>query len=88
MVSTLAILRQQGILKAQTPEQIEREKIQKGKDRWLADHRTLQLEMEQDKLRSRASARDQPTREYDNRRREQEEQKRLNDSYKNYKPRC
>jgi U4/U6.U5 tri-snRNP-associated protein 1 len=85
MASTLAILRQQGILKGSVEEILDREKTQKEKDRWLAKHRALQARLEQDKLNSRMN-RDGPAREYDNRRREQEEQRRLADSFKDYKP--
>jgi U4/U6.U5 tri-snRNP-associated protein 1 len=86
MGSTLAILRQQGILKTLTSEQLERERVQRERDRWLAEHRARDILKENDKLRSRGSARDQASREYENRRREDEERRAMAKSFEDYKP--
>ena len=86
MGSTLALLRQQGILKTTTPEQLAREQVQRERDRWLAEHRAREAKVELDKSRTRNSGRDQTTREYENRRREDEERRTVAKSFENYKP--
>ncbi|KAJ7593127.1 SART-1 family-domain-containing protein [Mycena floridula] len=86
MASTLNILRQQGILATPSSEQKERERIQLQRDRWLADQRRKVMERETAKMQSRGGNKDQATREYDNRLREQQEARENMESFKNYKP--
>lgn len=86
MASTLNILRQQGILSAQTKESKEREVTQLQRDRWLADQRRRVAQQELSKLQARGGAKDQATREYENRLREQAEARSDLESFKNYKP--
>jgi U4/U6.U5 tri-snRNP-associated protein 1 len=86
MASTLNILRQQGILATPTADQLEREKIQLQRDRWLADQRRRVAQRELDKLNSRGANKDQATREYENRLREQQEARQNLEMFKNYKP--
>lgn len=86
MASTLNILRQQGILATPTADQKEREKIQLQRDLWLAEQRRLVTEREIAKMQSRGSNRDQATREYENRMRDQQDARDTMESFKNYKP--
>jgi U4/U6.U5 tri-snRNP-associated protein 1 len=86
MASTLNILRQQGILAAPAADQTEREKIQLQRDRWLADQRQRVAQREVDKLNARGGNKDQATREYENRQREQQEARQNLETFKNYKP--
>lgn len=86
MAATLNILRQQGILSAPTDDNKERENVQMRRDAWLAQQRHRVAERELEKLRSRGGNRDQATREYENRLREQQEARETMDAYKDYKP--
>lgn len=86
MASTLNILRQQGILATPSTEQTEREKIQLQRDMWLADQRRRVAQREVDKLNARGGNKDQATREYENRLREQQEARQNLETFKNYKP--
>jgi U4/U6.U5 tri-snRNP-associated protein 1 len=86
MASTLNILRQQGILAAPAADQTDREKIQLQRDKWLADQRRRVAQRELDKLSSRGGNKDQATREYENRLREQQEARQNLETFKNYKP--
>jgi U4/U6.U5 tri-snRNP-associated protein 1 len=86
MASTLNILRQQGILAAPAADQTDREGIQLQRDKWLADQRRKVAQRELDKLSARGGNKDQATREYENRLREQQEARQNLESFKNYKP--
>jgi U4/U6.U5 tri-snRNP-associated protein 1 len=86
MASTLNILRQQGILATPAADQTEREKTQLQRDKWLADQRRRVAQRELDKLNSRGGNKDQATREYENRLREQQEARQNLETFKNYKP--
>jgi U4/U6.U5 tri-snRNP-associated protein 1 len=86
MASTLNILRQQGILATPSADQTEREKIQLQRDKWLADQRRRVAQRELDKLNARGGNKDQATREYENRLREQQEARQNLETFKNYKP--
>lgn len=86
MASTLNILRQQGILSTPAADQNEREKTQLQRDLWLADQRRRVAQREMEKLMSRGANKDQATREYENRLREQQEARDNLESFKNYKP--
>ncbi|KAF8501230.1 SART-1 protein [Hysterangium stoloniferum] len=86
MASTLTILRQQGILAAPSADQMERERVQRQRDLWLAEQRRRLVQREIDRSRARGSGKDQATREYENRMREQQEAREGLDHFKNYKP--
>ncbi|KZP23800.1 SART-1 protein [Athelia psychrophila] len=86
MGATLNILRQQGILATPNSDQLEREKIQLQRDRWLADQRRKVAQRELDKQQSRGGNKDQAQREYENRQREQQEARQNLETFKNYKP--
>ncbi|EPQ54376.1 hypothetical protein GLOTRDRAFT_106644 [Gloeophyllum trabeum ATCC 11539] len=86
MASTLNILRQQGILAAPKADIIERERVQRQRDLWLAEQRRRLAERELERLKARGAPKDQATREYENRLREQQEAREQLEMYKNYKP--
>ena len=86
MAATLSILRNQGILAAPSADTKEREKVQLQRDLWLANHRRMLAERELDRARARGGNKDQATREYENRLREQQEARQNLDTYKEYKP--
>ena len=86
MASTLNILRQQGILATPSADQTDREKTQLQRDLWLADQRQRVAQRELDKLQARGGNKDQATREYENRVREQQEARENLETFKNYKP--
>ncbi|KAI0787676.1 SART-1 protein [Fomes fomentarius] len=87
MAATLTILRQQGVLANPGADQSEREHVQLQRDLWLAEYRrTLaQRELERSKTRGGGN-KDQATREYENRLREQQEARQNLEMYKTYKP--
>ncbi|WVR07742.1 hypothetical protein IAU60_004785 [Kwoniella sp. DSM 27419] len=82
----LSMLRNQGSLRARTAEEEERERVQKEKDLWLADHRRRVAQREYERIMSRGGNKDQAQREYENRMREQQEARDALDAYKGYKP--
>ena len=86
MASTLNILRQQGILASSKTDEKERERVQLQRDLWLADYRRMLAHRELEKAKARGGNKDQATREYENRVREQQEARQALDLYKNYKP--
>lgn len=86
LASTLNILRSQGILATPNADQMERERVQLQRDLWLADYRRLIAQRELERTKMRGGNRDQATREYENRLREQQEARQNLDAYKNYKP--
>jgi len=86
MASTMAILRQQGILAPAKADQLERERIQRERDLWLADQRRRVAQKDLDRAKTRGSGKDQATREYENRLREQHEARESLDAFKDYKP--
>jgi U4/U6.U5 tri-snRNP-associated protein 1 len=86
MAATLTILRQQGILSTPSDNSAERESVQKRRDAWLAQQRHRIAERELEKLRARNGPKDQATREYENRLREQQEARETMEAYKDYKP--
>lgn len=86
MASTLKILRQQGIIATPSSEVIDRERTQLNRDRWLAEHRHRLAQRELERLRSRGTGKDQATREYENRQREQQEAREALEAFKDYKP--
>lgn len=86
--STLSLLRNQGLITEMTPEQREREKQQKEYDAWMATRRAEDRAREAELAASKAqgSAKDQATREYENRKRELEDARKVQDRFKDYKP--
>ncbi|KAI6165801.1 SART-1 family-domain-containing protein [Pisolithus thermaeus] len=86
MAGTLALLRQQGLLAEPTADQSQREKVQRHRDVWLAEHRRRQAQRELERLQSRGGNKDQATREYENRLREQQESRANLEFFKDYKP--
>ena len=79
-------MRNQGALKAGTAEDAERERVQKRKDLWLADHRRRMAKRELERIQSRGGNKDQAQREWENKMREQNEAREALDMYRNYKP--
>ncbi|KAI6155443.1 SART-1 family-domain-containing protein [Pisolithus tinctorius] len=86
MAGTLALLRQQGLLAEPTADLTQREKVQRQRDFWLAEHRRRQAQRELERLQSRGGNKDQATREYENRLREQQESRANLEFFKDYKP--
>ena len=86
MAATLNILRQQGVLAAPSADQSERERVQRQRDLWLSEYRTLLAKRELDRLKSRGEKKDQAQREYENRLREQQEAREGLELFKDYKP--
>lgn len=86
MASTLNILRQSGILAPPSASQSEREKTQLQRDLWLADQRHKVAQRELERLQGRGANKDQATREYENRLREQREARESLEAFKDYKP--
>lgn len=86
MAATLNILRSQGVLAQPGADQKERERVQLQRDLWLADYRRMVAQRELEKAKARGGNKDQATREYENRLREQQEARQNLESFKNYKP--
>lgn len=86
--STLSLLRNQGLITEMTPEQREREKQQKEYDAWMATRRAEDRAREAELAASKAqgSAKDQATREYENRKRELDDARKVQERFKDYKP--
>lgn len=88
MASTLSLLKSQGLIKPLTPEEREKERLYKEKTSWLIEQRrrdTLR-ELEKERTKRMGDAKDQATREYENRMRESMMAKESMEAYKNYKP--
>jgi U4/U6.U5 tri-snRNP-associated protein 1 len=86
MAATLSLLRQQGVLALPSADQMAREDVQLHRDRFLAEYRHRQTQRETDRLQSRSGNKDQATREYENRLREQQEARAQLELFKDYKP--
>ncbi|KAG1747257.1 SART-1 family-domain-containing protein [Suillus paluster] len=86
MAATLSLLRQQGVLAMPSADQTAREDVQLHRDRFLAEYRHRQAQRETDRLQSRSGNKDQATREYENRLREQQEARAQLELFKDYKP--
>ncbi|KAI0684101.1 SART-1 protein [Cytidiella melzeri] len=86
MAATLNILRSQGVLAGPGADQKERERVQLQRDLWLADYRRLVAQRELEKAKTRGGNKDQATREYENRLREQQEARQNLEAFKDYKP--
>lgn len=85
---TLNLLRSQGLIQGSTPEQLKREAAQKSYDAWKARHMAEEALKEEERRMSKlqGTAKDQSTREYENKLRELEEAKRAESRFKDYKP--
>ena len=86
MAATLNILRQQGVLARPNADEGEREHVQLQRDLWLADYRRMLAQRELERTRTRGGNKDQATREYENRQREQQEARQNLETFKHYKP--
>jgi U4/U6.U5 tri-snRNP-associated protein 1 len=83
----LAMLRQQGAIKTLSIQDAERERIQRERDLWLADHRRRMAKRELEKIKARGGPqKDQAQREWENKMREQQEAREALNAYKSYKP--
>ncbi|GJE88648.1 SART-1 domain-containing protein [Phanerochaete sordida] len=86
MAATLNILRQQGVIAQPGSDQQERERVQKQRDLWLANYRRMVAQRELERAKMRGGNKDQATREYENRLREQQDARQNLEAYKEYKP--
>ncbi|KAL7409272.1 SART-1 protein [Mrakia frigida] len=86
LAGALAMLKSTGNISSSDPATIERERVQKEKDMWLADARRRTAKLHLEKIQARGGNKDQATREYENRMREQREAADAVERYKNYKP--
>ena len=86
LAGALSILRKQGAIAAPSADQTDRERVQRDRDTWLAEQRRRFAARENDRYRIRDSAKDQATREHENRMREQQEARASADHFKDYKP--
>ncbi|CED82029.1 U4/U6.U5 snRNP associated protein [Phaffia rhodozyma] len=86
IAGALSLLKASGNLAAPTGEDADRERTQKERDLWLADRRRRLAQRELERIRARGENKDQATREYENRMREQREAADALESFKSYKP--
>ncbi|KAN0064087.1 hypothetical protein ACQY0O_003251 [Thecaphora frezii] len=88
VAGTLALLRNQGMLPTVSAEEKARERQQREYDRWLAQRRAEEQlrELERKMSKAQGSAKDQATREYENRKRELDEARSAADRFRDYKP--
>jgi U4/U6.U5 tri-snRNP-associated protein 1 len=86
VAGALALLRQQGAVKTLTAEDQERERVQRERDLWLADHRRRVAKRELERIKARGGNKDQAQREWENKMREQQEAREALSAYANYKP--
>lgn len=88
MMSTMNMLRQQGLIKPLTPEEIAKASLYKDRQQWLVQRRQQQADLEAAKYAARqaGASKDQRTRELENRAREKEMARRDLEAFKDYKP--
>lgn len=88
LANTLALLRSSGEVKALTPEERERERAYKERERFMNELKKAEMEAEAEKLRNRATGntKDQAQREYENKQRAYNMAQRQIEAFKNYKP--
>jgi len=86
--ATLALLKQQGLVKPMSEEEMKAEREYKEKQKWLAKRREDEARIIAARQASKAagSSKDQHQRELENRQREKEQATRDLDRFKNYKP--
>jgi U4/U6.U5 tri-snRNP-associated protein 1 len=86
LAGALSLLKSTGNLTTPTADSADRERTQKEKDLWLADRRRRLAQREIERIQARGGNKDQATREYENRMREQREASDALESFKSYKP--
>lgn len=88
MAATLSLLKSQGLIKPATPEEIEKERLYKEKVKWITEQRRRDAlrEAEKEFTKKMGDAKDQATREYENRIREAAMAKEAMEAYRHYKP--
>ncbi|KAI8448389.1 SART-1 family-domain-containing protein [Phakopsora pachyrhizi] len=88
MASTLSLLKSQGLIKPLTPEEREKERLYKEKTKWLIEQRRRDAirEAEKERTKRMGDAKDQATREYENRVRESMMARETMEAYRHYKP--
>lgn len=86
MASTLTMLRQQGLMKTRTHEELEQDRLRKEKASWLALKAKKEREREEEAMKRKGDSRTQLEREYDNRQREQVEARETMAAFNSYKP--
>lgn len=88
LAGTLGMLRSQGLLESMTPEQRRREAEQRSYDAWKAKRQAEEALREHERQMSKlqGSAKDQATREYENKMRELKEARRAEERFRDYKP--
>lgn len=86
LASTLNLLRQQGLMKTRTSEEMEQDRLRKEKASWLALKAKREREREEAALKKRGDSRTQAEREHDNRMRDQIEARETMEAFNSYKP--
>lgn len=88
LAATLNMLRSQGMIEGRSAEQLKREASQREYDRWMNQHKAEEAFKKEEARISKlqGAAKDQATREHENKRREYEEAKQASDRYRDYKP--
>lgn len=86
MAGVLSMLRNSGAMQQRTAEESERERIQRERDLWLADHRRRIAARELERIKARGGQKDQAQREWENKMREQQEAREAVKEFEKYKP--
>lgn len=88
LAATLSVLRNSNALEAITPEQLEKEKVQRQQDIWLAQRKLEAREEEEERRRNKTlgDRKDQATRERENREREAMAARLAMERFADYKP--
>lgn len=86
MSGYLNLLRQSGSLKRPETGDAEREATQIKYDLWIADHRARMARKEVEKQLARGRNVDQATKEFENKMREKQEAREMQQAYESYKP--
>jgi len=88
LANTLALLKSSGEVKNLTPEERERERAYKERERFMNELKRAELEAEREKARNRISGntKDQAQREYENKQRAYNMAQKQIEAFKNYKP--
>lgn len=88
LANTLALLKSSGEVKNLTPEERERERAYKERERFMNELKKAEMEAESEKARNRitGSNKDQSQREYENKQRAYNMAQKQIEAFKNYKP--
>ncbi len=88
MAATLALLRNSGALESVSEEQRAREREQQKYDKWLSERKAEERRREDQRTENKAqgSAKDQATREWENRQREIDDARQAANKFKDYQP--